>query len=266
MTEITASSSNPAPDRSRRGVALVTGASQGIGEGIALRLSAEGYYLVINHFNRAEDASRVVDKIKSAGGDAMAISADVGSSASVAAMFSQVSALPLPLKLLVNNAGVQTFAPLIDLKEEDFDRTLRTNLKGTFLCMQQAARLMKETGGDMINIGSGANRIPFRTWEITAPARRHRHADESRGCRVRSLRNSSELHRSRSDRKRADQIGRSDLRQDLGGHHSTTSRRNNRRRRRDRSYAAHTEANFINGQTIFVDGGLWIRGQWPYAF
>ena len=65
------------------------------------------------------------------------------------------------IELLVNNAGVQTWSSMLELNEEDWDRTIRTNLKGTFLCTQQAARRMKDTGGRIINIGSGANKAPF---------------------------------------------------------------------------------------------------------
>lgn len=245
----------------------MTGASQGIGEGIALRLSAEGYFLAINHFNRPDDAARVIEKIKSGGGDAIAISSDVGNSASVASMFSKIAELPLPLKLLINNAGVQTFAPLIDLKEEDFDRTLRTNLKGTFLCMQQAARLMKETGGDIINIGSGANRIPFPNLGDYCASKGGIEMLTKVG---------------------AVEFGRFGIRVNCI---APGAIENERTKLEDPTYAktwgditplprvgtigdvAGTvamlltpETNFINGQTIFVDGGLWIRGQWPYAF
>ena len=88
---------------------------------------------------------------------------DVGYSEQVKAMFEQLRADAGRLDLLVNNAGVQTFASLLDLDEEDFDRTIRTNLKGCFLCSQQAARMMTQqaTGGAITNIGSGANKQPF---------------------------------------------------------------------------------------------------------
>ena len=87
--------------------------------------------------------------------------ADVGDSAAVKAMFERIAADAGTVDLLVNNAGVQTWAPLLDLAEADLDRTIRTNLKGTFLCTQAAALAMRGRGGAIVNIGSGANSRPF---------------------------------------------------------------------------------------------------------
>src|SRR5262249_35006024 len=89
--------------------------------------------------------------------------ADVGDGAEVVAMFGKIRQQIGRLDLLVNNAGVQTWSPLLELSEADWDRTIRTNLKGCFLCTQQAGRMMRDrgSGGAIINIGSGANKAPF---------------------------------------------------------------------------------------------------------
>ena len=89
------------------------------------------------------------------------LQADVGYSDQVEARFKEFIEQAGKIDLLVNNAGVQTWVSFLELKESDWDRTIRTNLKGTFLCTQQAARLMRETGGRIVNIGSGANKAPF---------------------------------------------------------------------------------------------------------
>jgi NAD(P)-dependent dehydrogenase (short-subunit alcohol dehydrogenase family) len=85
----------------------------------------------------------------------------VGRSDQVQAMFDRLLSEAGQLDLLVNNAGVQTWCPLLELKESDWDRVLSTNLKGTFLCTQAAARVMLGKGGCIINIGSGCNKVPF---------------------------------------------------------------------------------------------------------
>ncbi len=87
--------------------------------------------------------------------------ADVGSSAELDQLFEAIAKRSEPLAVLVNNAAVQTFKPLMELSEEEWIRTLRTNLTGSFLCTQRAARLMQDRGGAIVNIGSGANRVPF---------------------------------------------------------------------------------------------------------
>jgi len=143
-------------------VALVTGASKGVGRGIALGLAAAGWDVVINYNRDEKGAHKTADAVRKRGRRSWILQADVGDSAQVRAMFAKIDQQIGRLSLLVNNAGVQTWAPLLKLREEDWDRTLRTNLKGCFLCTQQAAlRMRKQGGGCIINIGSGANKAPF---------------------------------------------------------------------------------------------------------
>jgi NAD(P)-dependent dehydrogenase (short-subunit alcohol dehydrogenase family) len=144
-------------------LALVTGASKGVGRGIALGLAAAGWDVIVN-FNRDEaGAMQTAADVRGRQRQCWVLQADVGVGAQVQAMFATVKQTIGRIELLVNNSGVQTWSSLVDLREEDFDRTIRTNLKGCFLCMQQAARLMiaDGQGGVIVNIGSGANKAPF---------------------------------------------------------------------------------------------------------
>ena len=141
--------------------ALVTGASKGVGRGIALGLADDGWNVGVNYFRDKAGAEATAEAIRALGREAWLLQADVGYSDQVEAIFKQFIEHAGDIHLLVNNAGVQTWESILNLKEEDWDRTIRTNLKGMFLCTQQAARLMKDTGGRIVNIGSGANKAPF---------------------------------------------------------------------------------------------------------
>jgi len=143
--------------------ALVTGGSRGIGRGIALALAKQGADVVVNYRAKAEEAQKVVSEIKALGRDSFAVQADVSSAQSVAKMFEEVKtrwalqqAQGKVLDILVNNAGIVQFAAFEDLTEEQWDQVLDTNLKGQFLCSQQAVKLMGQ-GGRIINIASIAS-------------------------------------------------------------------------------------------------------------
>ncbi len=142
-------------------VALVTGASSGVGRGIALGLARDGWDICVNYNQNKEGAKETADQIQKLGPKSWIYQADVGYKDAVKGMFERIIKEAGRLDLLVNNAGVQTWSSLLELKEEDWDRTIRTNLKGTFLCTQEAALVMKKTGGRIVNIGSGANKGPF---------------------------------------------------------------------------------------------------------
>src|SRR5258708_2478878 len=141
-------------------VALVTGASTGISREIARELARRGADLAINHFNDPVGAESAAAEIRALGRRAIAVRADVGIAAEVDAMCAAVVRELGGIDLLVNNAGIQTWSPLLDLAEADWDRVIRTNLKGCFLCTQAAGRVMKQRGGGrVINIGSTANKL-----------------------------------------------------------------------------------------------------------
>jgi len=143
--------------------ALVTGASRGIGKEIALELARNGYRVAVNYFDDpAPMVEAAMAEIRTHQPASIAVQADIRSSAQVTAMFQKVISEFGHLDLLVNNAGVQTWKPLLDVTEEEWDLVIDTNLKGCFLCTQQAARRMKDHGGgSIVNLGSGCNKLAF---------------------------------------------------------------------------------------------------------
>jgi 3-oxoacyl-[acyl-carrier protein] reductase len=140
-------------------VAVVTGASKGIGAGIAKRLAAEGAEVVVNYASSKEDADRVVAEIQQRGGKAVGVQADVSKAADVKRLFAETKRAFGKLDVLVNNAGVYQFAPLAEITEKQFHRQFNTNVLGLLLATQEAAKLFGENGGSIINIGSTASRV-----------------------------------------------------------------------------------------------------------
>lgn len=136
--------------------ALVTGASRGIGRGIALALATQGADVAVNFRSKKEEAEKVVAETKKKGRDSFAVQADVSKSSEVAKMFEEVKAKWGKLDILVNNAGILKFADFETITEEDWDQILDVNLKGQFLCAKEAVKLM-EKGAKIINIASIAS-------------------------------------------------------------------------------------------------------------
>lgn len=135
--------------------ALVTGASRGIGRGIALTLARQGANVAINYIKSIDKAQDVVNEIKNMGRDSFVIQADVSKSDQVQNMFNQIREKWGRLDILVNNAGINDYANFTDLTEEQWDRVLDVNLKGQFLCAREAAKLMEiNHWGRIINISS----------------------------------------------------------------------------------------------------------------
>jgi 3-oxoacyl-[acyl-carrier protein] reductase len=140
-------------------IALVTGASRGIGAAIAIALAEAGAAVAVNFRERADDAETVVGKIKGMGGRAIAIAADVSQAAAVARMVDQAASALGPIDILVNNAGLAIVRGIDDLTESDFDVTIAVNLKSAFLCTQAVLPGMRaKKWGRIVNISSGAAR------------------------------------------------------------------------------------------------------------
>jgi 3-oxoacyl-[acyl-carrier protein] reductase len=140
-------------------VALVTGASRGIGAAVALMLAEAGAAVAVNYRDRAADAEVVVAKITSGGGRAIAVAADVSQSAAVTAMVERIARELGPIDILVNNAGIAIVRGVDELSESDFDRTIMVNLKSAFLCTQAVLPSMRaRQWGRIVNITSGAAR------------------------------------------------------------------------------------------------------------
>jgi 3-oxoacyl-[acyl-carrier protein] reductase len=139
-------------------VALVTGASKGIGAGIAKVLAAKGAAVVVNYVSDVAGAEVVVDEITTAGGRAIAIQADVAKVADVARLFEQAKEAFGTLDILVNNAGVYQALPIEELTEEKFHREININLLGPLLTIQESLKHFGSGGGSIINISSVASR------------------------------------------------------------------------------------------------------------
>src|SRR2546427_991368 len=140
-------------------VAVVTGASKGIGAGIAKDLAAEGASVVVNYASAKSDADKVVDEISKAGGKAVAVQANVAKKAEVQRLFSAAEKAFGKIDILVNNAGVYEFVPLEDVNEQQFHRMFDTNVLGMILATQAALKHFNSNGSSIINIGSLASSL-----------------------------------------------------------------------------------------------------------
>jgi NAD(P)-dependent dehydrogenase (short-subunit alcohol dehydrogenase family) len=246
--------------------AIVTGAGRGVGRGIALELARAGCRVAVNYFEEPDLASRTVAEIVALGPDAFAVEADVRAGAEVTRMVEQTVARFGRLDVLVNNAGTQSWGPLLDTAEADWDRMIDTNLKGCFLCTQAAARYMKDhSGGTIINIGSGSNRMPFpnlaaytaskggmEMFTRVAAVELGPHA-----IRVNSVAPGAvEVERTQLESPeygerwgRITPLGRVGTPADVG---------------RAVVFLASDQGAFVTGQTIGVDGGLFVQTRWAY--
>ncbi len=246
-------------------VALVTGASKGVGRGIAIGLAQRGWDVGVNYNQDRDGAEATASSVLESGQQAWVLHADVGDAEQVRTMFQALREQAGKLDLLVNNAGVLTWSSLLDLAESDWDRTIRTNLKGTFLCTQEAARRMRDGGGCIINIGSGANKGPFPNLvdycaskggieNLTAVAAVELGQYSIRvncvapGCIEieRTQQESPDYAGTWSPITPAGRVGQvEDVANAV-------------------AFIASEEADFITGQTLYVDGGLWTQVPWPY--
>jgi len=246
--------------------ALVTGASKGVGKGIALELARCGCDIAVNYNSDAAGAAATAAEVCALGRCAFTVQADVGQIADVDRMFHEVLRLVPRLDILVNNAGMQTWKPLLDLEEAEWDRVIRTNLKGCFLCTQRAGRHMRERGGgSIINIGSGCNKIAFPNLSnYTASKGGIEMFTKSAavelgqyGIRVNCVAPGAvEIERTKLEAAGyaatwagLTPLGRVGQPVDVG---------------RAVAFLAGESADFITGQTIWVDGGLFSRPAWPY--
>ena len=254
------------PKRLQGLAAIVTGAGTGVGKGIALELARAGCRVAVNYYPDAAAAEQTVAEIEKLGEEAIAVRADVRSHEDVQEMFGVVLDRFHQLDVLVNNAGIQTWKPLLELSETDWDRVIDTNLKGTFLCTQFAAKQMKkQSGGAIVNIGSGCNKVPFpnliaytaskggiEMFTKVAAVELGRY-----GIRVNCVAPGAiEIERTRlEDPDYADTwgnitpIGRVGTPEDVGA---------------AVVFLAGSEASFISGQTLWVDGALFTQPTWPY--
>jgi 3-oxoacyl-[acyl-carrier protein] reductase len=140
-------------------VAVVTGASKGIGAEIARELAAEGASVVVNYASSRNVADKVVEEIVSAGGRAVAIQGDVAKAADVERLLSEAARHFGPIDILVNNAGVYAFSPIESLSEDEFHRHFNINVLGVLLTIREALKHFAANGGSVINISSVVSRL-----------------------------------------------------------------------------------------------------------
>lgn len=138
-------------------VAIVTGASKGIGASIAMALAAAGAAVVVNYASSKEGAGRVVKEIEKAGGKAIAVQGDVSKASDVARIFAETKKVFGRLDILVNNAAIYQFAPIDQITEDHFDKQFDINVKGLLLATQEAVKFFDGHGGSIINISSVAS-------------------------------------------------------------------------------------------------------------
>jgi NAD(P)-dependent dehydrogenase (short-subunit alcohol dehydrogenase family) len=247
-------------------IALVTGASKGVGKGIALELAREGCHVAVNYHSDAAGADLTVSEVTALGRKAFAVKANVGVSTEVDSMFSSVFQEFGAIDVLVNNAGVQTWKALLDLEEAEWDRVLDTNLKGCFLCTQRAARLMKvHGGGRIVNIGSGCNKVAFpHLVDYTASKGGIEMFTKVAAAELGQYNitvncvapGAVEIERTKHEAgdyagtwAKLTPLGRVGVPADVG---------------KTVAFLAGPGADFITGQTIWVDGGLFSKPAWPY--
>lgn len=140
-------------------VALVTGASKGIGASIAKHLAAEGAAVAVNYATSREGADKVVAEITAGGGKAVAVQGSVANKADIDRVVAETKGALGPIDILVNNAGVYEFAPLEQITEEHFRRQFDVNVLGLLLVTQETVKVFNPSGGSIINIGSVAGKI-----------------------------------------------------------------------------------------------------------
>lgn len=261
------STSSPA-STAGQSFAVVTGGSTGIGQHLVGALARAGYRVAFSYRASPKPAHALVEQLAGLGHDVLALQCDVGIKPQVAAFAEAVVTWAgIAPDLLVNNAGIQTWAPLLELSEERWDAVLRTNLKGCFLNTQIFGRLMAErgVGGAIVNIGSGCNKHAFpnlvdytaskggiEQFTKSAAVELGRH-----GIRVNCVapgaiateRTAEEAPDYAAQWSPMTPLGRVGTPDDIAG---------------PVLFFASQAAAFVTGQTLWVDGGVFTRAPWPY--
>jgi 3-oxoacyl-[acyl-carrier protein] reductase len=146
-------------------VALVTGASRGIGMAIAERLARDGFKLIINYSENATPAEALVRKLEEAGGHAIAVKADISDPSAVRQMFEAAEAAFGGVDVLVNNAGIMALASIAETDDASFDRHIAVNLRGTFNTLREAAKRLR-AGGRIVNFSSSVVGLLMPTYGV----------------------------------------------------------------------------------------------------
>ncbi len=250
-------------------LAVVTGGSSGIGRHLVRAFAQADFAVAFNHLAAPEAAQALAAEVEAAGGRVHAMQCDVGVASDVRRFYDATTAWfgDAP-DVLVNNAGVQTWSPLLDLSEQDWDRVIRTNLKGCFLNTKHASALMIGCGkqGAIVNIGSGCNKLAFANLvDYTASKGGIEQFTKvaavelgPHGIRVNCIapgaiaveRTASETGDYAASWSRITPLRRIGTPQDIAG---------------PVLFLTTPAASFITGQTIWVDGGVFSQAIWPSA-
>jgi NAD(P)-dependent dehydrogenase (short-subunit alcohol dehydrogenase family) len=247
--------------------ALVTGASKGVGKGIALELARSGCDVAVNYNSDRAGAEATVAEITAMGRTAFPVQGDVGKALEVERMFAEVFERFPKLDVLVNNSGTQVWKPLLELSEDEWDRVIDTNLKGCFLCTQHAARRMKESGGgSIVNIGSGCNKVPFPNLVSYTASK----GGMDMLTKVAAMELGRHRIRVNCVAPGAIEIERTKL--EANDYAGTWASRTPLGRvgvpldvARAVVFFAGDGGEFVTGQTLWVDGGLFTHPNWPYS-
>ena len=246
--------------------ALITGSSKGIGRGIATKLAKLGCNIAVHYNSDPAGAARVAGEVQAAGRTAITVQAAVGEASQVQRMFDTVLGEFDRLDILVNNAGMQVWAPLLELSEADWDRVIDTNLKGCFLCTQLAGRHMRDRGGGrIVNIGSGCNKVAFPNLvSYTASKGGMEQLTKVAAAELGQFgitvncvapgailieRTAQETEDYAGTWAKLTPVGRVGYPRDVA---------------EAVAFLCTDEADFISGQTLMVDGGIFTRGPWAY--
>jgi NAD(P)-dependent dehydrogenase (short-subunit alcohol dehydrogenase family) len=250
-------------------VALVTGASKGIGKCIAIELGKAGFDVAVNYNSDLQGAQETVAQIESFGRKAVALQGNVGNVESVRNLFKQFDEHFSDLHVVVANAAVQTWKPLLELEVEDWDKVMNTNVRGTFLCTQEGARRMvaKSHGGSIITLGSGCNKLAFpRLVDYTASKGGIEMFTKVAAVELGKYQirvncvapGATEVERTKAETgdyagtwAPVTPLGRIGMPMDIA---------------KAVLFFAGDQSEFVTGQTLFVDGGVGAKPQWPYEF
>lgn len=250
----------------RTGTVVVTGGNDGLGRAMAIAFARAGWDVAFNYTVGEEPAASLVAEVEALGRRALAHRSDVGVKGGVDAFYRALDGWGGTPDVLVNNAGVQTWSSFLDLQEEDWDRVIRTNLKGCFLHTQAAARRMAAagTGGAIVNLGSGCNRLAFpRLVDYTASKGGIEQLTKvaalelgPHGIRVNCVAPGAiETERTRAEVD--DYSGRWSLLTPLRRVGTVDDVAD------AVLWLAGPQSSFVSGQTLLVDGGIFSQAVWP---